>query len=348
MATADPSATQLGFEGMPNRLFSATPSRLNTWADCPRRYRMTYVDRPKPPTGPPWAHNSFGASLHNALAAWYRLAPEQRDVPAAERLLRSNWLTDGYRDAEQIARYLEVAAEMLRGYVSTLDPAVDPVGVERGVATRTNELALSGRVDRIDERVLTRAELGSDDDDGDENHSDENHSDEHNDDEHDAEGGAGGAELVIVDYKSGRWRPTSDDARGSLALASYALGAARTLRRPCRRVELHHLPSGTVAGWTHTVESLDRHLRRATSIAMDAAAATEAAKTLPAGALSAGRPTAAAARVDEIFPPVPSNICSWCDFVALCPEGRAAAPAKQPWDGLASEPSPVEPPAAGG
>ena len=44
----------------PERLFVCTPTRLLTWLDCPRRYRMTYVDRPAPRKGPPWAHSSFG------------------------------------------------------------------------------------------------------------------------------------------------------------------------------------------------------------------------------------------------------------------------------------------------
>ncbi|MBA2322872.1 MAG: recombinase RecB, partial [Pseudonocardiales bacterium] len=30
---------------MPRRLFKVTPSRLASWLDCPRRYRMTYLDR---------------------------------------------------------------------------------------------------------------------------------------------------------------------------------------------------------------------------------------------------------------------------------------------------------------
>ncbi len=76
------AAEQLGFDGMPERLYACTPSRLNTWQDCPRRYRMTYLDRPMPPKGPAWAHNSFGASVHNALAAWWRL-PEAERTPAA-------------------------------------------------------------------------------------------------------------------------------------------------------------------------------------------------------------------------------------------------------------------------
>ena len=66
-------AEQLGFEGMPRRLYSCTPSRLNNWLDCPRRYRFSYVDRPTPPKVPPWAHNSLGASTHTAPVAIARV-----------------------------------------------------------------------------------------------------------------------------------------------------------------------------------------------------------------------------------------------------------------------------------
>ena len=74
---------QLGLAGMPRRLFACTPSRLTSWVDCPRRYRLTYLDRPRPPAGPPWAHNSYGAGLHNALAGWWRLAMRQYNVLTA-------------------------------------------------------------------------------------------------------------------------------------------------------------------------------------------------------------------------------------------------------------------------
>jgi len=62
------TAQQLGFAGMPTRLFVCTPTRLTTWLDCPRRYRFAYLDRPTPTRGPPWAHNSVGAGVHTALA----------------------------------------------------------------------------------------------------------------------------------------------------------------------------------------------------------------------------------------------------------------------------------------
>ena len=149
-------------------------------------------------------------------------------------MLYAAWSQNGFRDAEQADRWRARAAGWLTDYVATLDPTDEPVGNERTVGATTERLALSGRVDRIDQR---------------------------------------GDELVVVDYKTGRCRSTDDEARGSPALAAYVLGVRRTLRRPCSRVELHHLPSGTVAAFEHTERSLANHVRRAEDIAIDITAA---------------------------------------------------------------------------
>jgi RecB family exonuclease len=147
-------------------------------------------------------------------------------------------------------------------------------------------------------------------------------------------------ELVVVDYKTGRHLLSTDDARGSLALALYALAAERTLRRPCRRVELHHLPTGRVISWEHQPESLQRHLSRAEEIAAECSAAEAAlAEQAPAAAAApgAGRADTGAvdpAVVDRLFPPRTGSQCGWCDFRAHCPEGSARYPAKEPWAGL--------------
>jgi RecB family exonuclease len=276
---------QLGFEGMPHRLYSCTPTRLATWLDCPRRYRMTYLDRPTPPKGPPWGHNSLGASEHNALAGWWRLPLRQRTVTAAGSLLDQGWINEGFADETQSVRQRERAIAMVEAYVAQLDPADEPLGVERTVATRTDKIAVSGRIDRLDSRP----------------------------------------EIVVVDYKTGRHLLTADDARSSLALALYALAAGRVMRRPCYQVELHHLPTGAVIAWTHTDESLARHLSRAEGIAAECAAADEQFRD--------GLP---AERYDDVFPPSPSPSCGWCDFRRHCPEGAAAAIPRRPWDGIAA------------
>lgn len=289
--------SQLGFEGMPQRLFSCTPSRLTTWLDCPRRYRMTYLDRPQPSKGWPWAHNSLGASVHGALAGWWRLPRERRTTAAAVRLLDEGWISLGFRDDEQAEQVRARARTMVERYVEQLDPHDEPVGVERVVATRTEVLALSGRIDRLDDR---------------------------------------GGELVVVDYKTGRHALTVDDARGSLALALYALCSQRVLRRPCRRVELHHLPSGETVAWEHDGAGLARQLARAEDIGREAAAAD-----------SAFREGLAPERYDEVFPPRPSPVCRWCDFAQHCPEGSSAYPARKSWEGLV-ESQPTEPVHHGG
>jgi RecB family exonuclease len=286
---------QLGFEGMPKRLYACTPTRLSTWLDCPRRYRMTYLDRPPPAKGPPWAHNSLGASVHNALAGWWRLPRAGRTVPGAGDLLDQGWIGEGFADSLQSARYRHWARGLVEAYVAGLDPASEPIGVERTVATRTDLIAVSGRIDRLDDR----------------------------------RGPDGRGELVVVDYKTGRHLLTVDDARTSLPLALYALAAERVMRRPCRRVELHHLPTGRVLAWEHTPESLARQLRRAEDIAAECETADEQFRAEKDGGRA---PTAPGA-----FPPRPGSWCGWCDYRACCPEGSAASEPRRPWDALRTE-----------
>lgn len=280
-ATKPAVPEQLGFAGMPERLFVCTPSKLGAYTDCPRRYRYSYVDRPSPPKGPPWAHNSLGASVHTALKNWYGLPTERRERDSLPTLLKATWVREGYRDVEQERAVYRRALGWLDTYVATLDPEDEPLGVERVVAAKTGVLALNGRADRIDERV-----------------------------------GEEGSEAVIVDYKTGRSGLSADDARGSQALALYAFAAQRVFRRPCRRVELHHLPTGTVSVHEHTEESLARQVRRAEETAMDIMAAEKA--------------VAAGASADDEFPVNPGTLCGWCDFRKVCPAGAEAA-AKDPW-----------------
>ncbi len=284
---ADPGADdsgQLGLFAAPPRLFTCTPSKLASYEDCPRRFRYAYVDRPAPSKGPPWAHNSLGASVHTALRNWYALPAQRRGPAAAPTVLHATWVSEGYRDEVQERAAFRRALGWLESYLTELDPLVEPVGVERVVGARTPTLALSGRVDRID---------------------------------------AVGDELVIVDYKTGRTGLNADDARGSRALALYAYAAERVFRRRCRRVELHHLPTGTVAAHEHTEESLARHVRRAEETARDV---TDAQHAIAEGA-----------NPDAAFPTAPGPGCAWCDYRRVCPAG-VDVPVREPWAAIDNPP----------
>jgi putative RecB family exonuclease len=298
---------QLGFDFETTRLVRVTPSKLAAWGDCPRRFRMTYLDRPPPPRGGAYAHNTLGAVVHLALRALFDLPPDQRTPRAAAALLDRYWSSEGFRDAAQAAAYRERARGWVSEYAAELDADAEAVGLEQWVSVATDRIVAEGRVDRIDRR---------------------------------------GAELVIVDYKTGRRRPTVADAAESQALALYAVAAERTLRRSCRQVELHHLPSGEVVGWEHDSASLREHVRRAeeTAAELDAAGealaaggdADERARERIMGTAPARSASRESVRLsEELFPPRPAARCGSCDVRRNCPEGRAAAPEQASWGLLA-------------
>lgn len=272
---------QATFADMPTPLYVASPSRLTAWLDCPRRYRMQYLDRPKPPTRPQRAHTSVGIATHNALRDFWDLAAGRRTPAGVAELVRTSWIDAGFRDPEQSVAWRARVRDAVIDYLRGIDRERQPAGIERSVSLKTEQIAVTGRIDRLDERE---------------------------------------DEVVVVDYKTGRQVPTDDDARTSLPLALYAVAAARVFRRPSRRVELHHIPSGTIVAHDHTPESLQRKVAEAESIAADLRRAD--AEFRDVGAESSR------------FPPRVSALCSWCDFRAHCPEGQAMGPEKSDWAGL--------------
>lgn len=278
-APAAASVEQPPLPGMPERLVVATPSKLAAFTDCPRRYRYAYLDRPAPPKGPPWAHNSLGASVHTALRNWYEVPVAERGPRQLPTLLRATWVREGYRDEAQERTVWRRALGWLEAYVRTM-PA-EPLGVERVVAAPTPVMAFHGRADRIDARP--------------------------------------GTGLVVVDYKTGRAEPGEDDARGSMTLALYAFAAARVFRQACRRVELHHLPTGRVAAAELPDWAIARQVRRAEATAADIRAAQRA--------------VADGADPDGEFPTAPGPRCGWCDYRRVCPAGRQL-PGQEPWAGV--------------
>lgn len=279
----DGAGLQLGLDFAAPRLVRVTPSKLAIWEDCPRRYRMTYLDRPAPPRGGAWASSTLGAVVHLALRALFELSHAQRTPQKAAALVDRYWSSEGFRDTEQVRKYRERARGWVAEYAAELatDDGPEVVGLEQWVSVATDRIVAEGRVDRIDRR---------------------------------------GAELVIVDYKTGR-ASTVDDARRSRALALYAVATERTLRRTCAQVELHHLPSGEVAAWRHDRASLREHVAAAEATAGELAAAGDALA-------DGGDP-------EQLFPPRPARRCGSCDMRRNCPEGRAAAPEQDSWAQLA-------------
>lgn len=286
-----PDDGMLPLEGMPRKLFAAYPTRLTTWQDCPRRYRFAYLD-PRPKAGP-WAHYSVGSSVHEALRRWWDVPIERRDAEAAAGLVARHWIDQGFRDDQQAKAALGRAQGWVRTYIATQDPQREPIGLERTVGTVTSVLSIRGKVDRIDERWT-----------------DERRS-----------------SVVVVDYKTSRKPSTQEDARTSLQLAMYSAAVERTLRQPCDTVELHHVPTATVARWTYRPEQRARHLSRADALGEEAQQAQDAWKAADGASMSESA-------ADRLFPPTPGPRCAWCDFRASCPEGQAVSTPVTTWAAL--------------
>jgi RecB family exonuclease len=335
--------SQLGFDfgtAEPRKLAKITPAKLSAFRGCPRRYQLTYLEKlSNLPAGAsarrtgPWAHSTLGAVVHNALRAFFLLAPEKRTAARAMSLVNEHWRDAGFADAKQAALYRERARGWVADYVEQHDVSATPAGLEQwisarvtwsgksigGTSSEASSMIIEGRADRIDRRA---------------------------------------DELVIVDYKTGRSVPDDQDAHESQALALYAIGAEKNFRTPCRRVELHHLPSGTVAVAEHTQRSLAEHLDQAQETAdalqkaIDTVSAppiqSEAAPTVPLAVPLAVPPENSALEIagrqkalsekenlDSVFPVHPGNWCAWCDVRPSCPQGQQAAPPARSWDLLA-------------
>lgn len=268
------------------RLYQVSASKVQSWLDCPRKFWFGYVARVRVPVA--WAHLTMGNALHAALRDWWDVPPDQRIGSTADRLLARHWSDAGFRDRLQSQQWRQSAGVMLTGYLERLDPGFTPLGCERTLAFRTEDLAITTRIDRLDPQP------GSD-------------------------------AVAVVDYKTGKRIPGEDEVRGSIALALYALSVQRALRRPCTRVELHHVPSAAVSGWDHSEQALARHLGRVQDIAGEMRAAE--ALAVPGDAME-----------QHAFAPSPGPLCGWCDFHQHCPQGQQAAAAQPAWAGLPQAP----------
>ncbi len=237
-------------------------------------------------SGKQWAHFSFGNSVHAALRTWFDVPMRERARASVDQIVADVWIDAGFRDREQSNLWRDHATQMVADYLSGLAEDFEPVSTERTLAFKADSFVVEGRIDRLDDK---------------------------------------GDALAIVDYKTGKSAPMVEDVRGSQALAMYALMVQRALGESCFEVSLHHIPSGTEISWTHTPESLARHLRRVGEIARDIIRAQDIWE-------SAERSESVR---DELFPAQPSGLCGYCDFWQVCVTGQAFTAQRNSWDGLA-------------
>ena len=206
------------------------PSKLATFADCPRRYRFAYVDRPDPAEGA--AVGAQHGRLRGARRAALLVGPAAR-TPHPGCAHGSSCTRAGRRTGSAMPSRPSAgaprAAGWLTDYVAGLDPADEPRR-HRAHRRRDHRAAGALRADRPDRPARRRA---------------------------------GGRRLQDRPARSApttrpaahpRWPPTC-----SASGARCAVPAAGWSCTTC--------PRGTVAAFEHTERSLANHVRRAEDIA---------------------------------------------------------------------------------
>jgi RecB family exonuclease len=216
-------------------------SRIESYANCPRKFRYSYVDKLP---GKPGPHLSFGTSIHNALEAFYdRKLPE---CPSEEELLR--FLYDGWESAgfahlpreEQLSFYRHAQRCLRRYHQRVADRYRLPVATEAWFELPIGyEATVVGSIDRVDV-----------DDDG---------------------------RFHVVDYKTNR--KVKDRARvaGSLQLSLYALACRHLYGALPATVSLDFVVAGVEV--VATLDELD--LDGARQAVLDTAAAVRAERFEP-------------------------------------------------------------------
>ena len=216
-------------------------TRVDSYQNCPRRFRYAYVDRL--PTRPS-PHLSFGSSIHGALERFYdRKLPQ---CPSEEELLAhlyEAWDTTGFEQLprqEQLSYYRH-AQEVLRRYYRRVAatyrlPAATEAWFELPIGY---DAVVVGAIDRIDV-----------DDDG---------------------------RFHVIDYKTNRRVRDRARAASSLQLALYALACRHLFGALPATVALDFV----VAGVEVTVSRDELDLEGARQAVLDTAEAVRAGRFEP-------------------------------------------------------------------
>jgi RecB family exonuclease len=170
----------------------------------------------------------IGNAVHGALAAFFGLAPDVRDLDVLHRCLRTVWKEHAppgtFASREEEGDHGRSALALLTSFFENFDTQLIPLTRERWLAVRLpNGVEVYGKVDRLNGIV---------------------------------EPNAAGV-IDIVDYKTGRHTLESEDLADEAAAQAYLLAGEAEYRREVRRVRYLYLAPGSEARWEPEREDVE-------------------------------------------------------------------------------------------
>ncbi|MGI8928767.1 MAG: ATP-dependent helicase [Candidatus Limnocylindrales bacterium] len=214
-------------EVLPNDVDRSIPgnfsySELETYLDCPERYRLRHVVGLPTPT-----HHAltYGSAMHQAVAAFHLSCGRGQPLTEAELLevFARGWSPEGFLSREHEEARFAAGTDALRTFHrDQMAAPSEVVAIERPFVFKLDQLNIRGRMDRVDRTA-----------DG----------------------------AVIVDYKASNVRDQAkadDRARDSLQLQVYALAHEAEWGSLPHEVRLHFLDSGVVGAARPDEARLDK------------------------------------------------------------------------------------------
>lgn len=124
-------------------------SQINTYQQCPLKYRFQYVERR--PTKPR-PHLALGNTIHDTLRDFHReFDPKRANLEDLLNLYEKNWVTEGYESKEEEEEFRREGERMLKDYYQTAIESPNlPLYLEEKFRFRMGDCEVWGKIDRID------------------------------------------------------------------------------------------------------------------------------------------------------------------------------------------------------
>jgi len=187
---------------------------------CPRRYKLHYIDDLARVYRKPRPYFTMGEHIHAALKDFLSIVPvEERNASRLENLLREKWRRNrkGFKGLDDEKQWGERALSQVRWFAQNQDLSVTPLMVEDSHSVELSpRITLGGKIDRVDQE---------------------------------AEGG-----LHIIDYKTGKMPEEIDPNQ----LYIYALILSKEQELPVSKVSYLYLEAGEFQTLRPTAADLEQ------------------------------------------------------------------------------------------
>jgi ATP-dependent helicase/DNAse subunit B len=133
-----------------NKLYLSSTS-IQLFKSCKRRFKYKYIDKVSSGQKITSKYMSYGQSVHTAIAQFNMITDENyRTLEILHKLLRKNWMRDGFNDIEEEKKFGNKALRILEGYFKNPQDVGTKNLIVEGMIKKDldSQFVLTGKIDR--------------------------------------------------------------------------------------------------------------------------------------------------------------------------------------------------------